>query len=159
MRRVTINDMKVFFGADHRGFDLKNRLYKRLKVQGHEVVDCGPEELSPQDDYPDYAEKVAKKVAAEAGSLGILLCGSGVGVAVAANKVRGARAAIGYRAEEVTHGRARDNINVLALSSDYLSPEDAFALADLFISTPFGGEERDVRRLEKITGIEMRQSS
>jgi len=146
--------VKIFIGADHRGFSLKNLLYKRLLAQGHDVVDCGPTRLDPQDDYPDYALKVAQSVATPADTRGILVCGSGVGMDIVANKVRGVRATVGFRASEITHARARDNINIIALSSDLLSTEEAEALVELFLVTPFGGEERDMRRQEKIKQIE-----
>lgn len=146
--------MKVFIGADHRGFALKNFLAKRLAAQGHNVEDCGPARLDPEDDYPDYALRVARGVAGHLGARGILVCGSGVGMDVVANKVRGVRATLGYSADEVAHGRARDDINVLALSADRLEPAEAEALAELFLMTPFGAAERDVRRQRKIAGIE-----
>jgi ribose 5-phosphate isomerase B len=146
--------MKVFLGADHRGFALKNQLGKYLSAHGHEVVDMGPHEESPADDYPDYAYKVAQKVAATDAGRGILVCGSGVGMDIVANKVRGVRATVGYKADEVAHGRARDDINVLALSADTLEPQDAESLVELFLMTPFGGAERDMRRQEKIKDIE-----
>jgi ribose 5-phosphate isomerase B len=146
--------MKIFIGADHRGFGLKNVLYKRLLAQGHIVTDCGPERLDPEDDYPDYAQKVAQGVAGQLDARGILICGSGVGMDVVANKVRGVRATVGYKAEEIAHGRARDNINVLALSADTLDPAQAEALCELFLMTPFGNAERDVRRQNKIAAIE-----
>ena len=146
--------MKVFIGADHRGFALKNILYKQLVARGHEAVDCGPHKLDPQDDCPDYALKVAEGVAQNEGSRGILLCGSGVGMDVVANKVRGVRATVGYKSDEVVHGRARDDINVLALAADSLSSESAEALVELFLMTPFGGEERDLRRQKEIEEIE-----
>ena len=146
--------MKIFIGADHRGFALKNILYKQLVVRGHEVVDCGPQQLDPEDDYPDYAQKVAEGVAAHQEGRGILLCGSGVGMNVVANKVRGVRATVGYKSDEVVHGRARDNVNVLSLSADTLSVDAAEALVELFLMTPFGGAERDVRRQRKISDLE-----
>lgn len=146
--------MRVFLGADHRGFALKNLLYKQLTARGHEAVDCGPTRLNPEDDYPDYALKVAENVAKNPESRGLLICGSGVGMDVVANKVRGARATVGYSANEVAHGRARDDINVLCLSADALSPADAEALVELFLMTPFGKAERDMRRQHKIADIE-----
>lgn len=146
--------MQVFIGADHRGFERKAQLYKWLRAQGHEVVDCGAHKLIPDDDYPDYALKVAREVAAHEGSRGVLVCGSGVGMDVVANKVRGVRATVGYKADEVVHGRARDDLNVLALSADMLSDADAQALVELFLMTPFGGEARDKRRQDKIAAAE-----
>ncbi len=146
--------MKIFIGADHRGFGLKGLLYKQLAARGHDVTDCGPHALDTDDDYPDYALKVAQGVAGHLGARGILVCGSGVGMDVVANKVRGVRATVGYKAEEITHGRARDDINVLALSADTLDPAQAEALVELFLITPFGAAERDVRRQKKIAAIE-----
>lgn len=146
--------MKIFIGADHRGFALKNLLYKQLVARGHEVVDCGPQRLDPGDDYPDFALKVAEGVAATPGSRGVLVCGSGMGMDVAANKVRGVRATVGYSADAITHARTHDDINTLALAADVLPPETAGAWVELFLMTPFGGEERNVRRLQKIAGIE-----
>ena len=149
--------MQVYVGADHRGFELKNQIYKWLRSHGYEAVDCGATKLTPDDDYPDYAAKVAREVAAHDGSRGVLICGSGVGMDVVANKVRGVRATVGYKADEVVHGRARDDINVLALSADSLSARDAESLVELFLMTPFGGEPRDQRRQEKIKALESEQ--
>jgi ribose 5-phosphate isomerase B len=146
--------VKIFLGADHRGFELKKGLYKWLAAKGHEVVDCGPHEKDPEDDYPDYALKVAQGVAQTPDSRGVLICGSGVGMDVVANKVRGARATVGYKSDEVAHGRARDDINVLCLSSDSLAPIEAEGLVELFLITPFGGAGRDLRRQQKIAAIE-----
>ena len=148
--------MKVFLGADHRGFALKQLLYKYLRAHGHEAIDCGPSQETPGDDYPDYALKVAQKVADTEQGRGVLVCSSGVGMDVVANKVRGVRATVGYKADEVAHGRARDDINVLCLSADTLAERDAEALVELFLMTPFGGAERDVRRQQKIADIEAR---
>lgn len=146
--------MKIFLGADHRGFTLKNSLFKSLMARGHEVVDCGPHSLDKNDDYPDYAVKVAENVARNPGSRGILLCGSGMGMDVAANKVRGIRATIGYGADAVTHARAHDDVNVLTLAADTLYPEEAEARAELFLMTPFSNDDRQLRRLRKIAAIE-----
>lgn len=146
--------MKVFLGADHRGFALKQLLVTYLKAHGHEVVDCGPPTLDPQDDYPDYALTVAQAVAGEPESRGMLLCGSGMGMDVVANKVKGVRATVGYGADAIVHARSHDDINVLTLPADTLLPEEAEARAELFLMTPFGGEERNMRRLAKIAAIE-----
>ncbi len=147
-------EVKIFIGADHRGFALKNTIYKQLVSHGHEVVDCGPRTLDPQDDYPDFALKVAEGVSKTPESRGILLCGSGMGMDVVANKVRGVRATVGYGADAITHARSHDDINVLTLAADILMPEEAEARIELFLMTPFGGEERNARRLKKITDIE-----
>lgn len=146
--------MKVFIGADHRGFALKNALAKWLAAHGYSVGDCGPAALNPEDDYPDYALRVAQSVAGFAGARGVLVCGSGVGMDVVANKVRGVRATLGFAPDEIVHGRARDDINVLTLPADKLEPHDAEALVELFLMTPFGAAERDMRRQKKIADIE-----
>lgn len=146
--------VKIFIGADHRGFALKNVLYKQLLSRGHEVTDCGAHSLDSKDDYPDFALKAAQGVAQNQGSFGILLCGSGMGMDVAANKVRGVRATVGYSPDSITHARSHDDINILTLPSDILSADTAEAYIELFLMTPFGGEERNVRRLKKIANIE-----
>jgi ribose 5-phosphate isomerase B len=146
--------VKIFIGADHRGFALKQALYKHLIGHGHEVTDVGAHGLNTKDDYPDFALKVAQGVAQHAGSYGILLCGSGMGMDVVANKVRGVRATVGYSADSITHARSHDDINVLTLAADVLAPHDAEAFVELFLITPFGGDERNVRRLKKIAAIE-----
>ncbi len=146
--------MKIFIGADHGGYALKNILYKQLVAKGHSVTDCGPQVLNPEDDYPDYARKVAEGVAKNAGSRGVLLCRSGLGVGVVANKVRGVRAGLGLSANAVMHGRVNDDLNVLTLAADAITEHDAEAFVELFLITPFGGEERNVRRLQKIADLE-----
>ena len=145
---------KVFIAADHRGYALKERLKTYLGNKGFVVEDKGAFEEDPNDDYPDFALPVARAVAADPESRGILLCGSGMGMDVAANKVRGVRATVGYSSESVVHARAHDDINVITLAADVENEADAERLADLFLATPFSGEERHVRRLEKIAAIE-----
>lgn len=149
--------MKVFIGADHRGFKLKESLKEHLLSRGVEVGDGGAVALDPQDDYPDFAYRVARAVAREPGSFGVLLCGSGMGMDVVANKVRGVRATVGYSKESIMHARARDDINVLTLPADVLTESQAAALVNLFLATPFGGEERDRRRLAKVAAVEERE--
>jgi ribose 5-phosphate isomerase B len=146
--------MKVFIGADHRGYQLKNNLYKWLRTKGYDAVDCGPHELKADDDYPDFALSVGEGVARHEGSRGVLMCGSGVGMDIVANKVRGVRATLGLNADTVVHGRARDDINVLVMSADLLDAPAAESLMELFLMTPFGAAERDLRRQRKIADIE-----
>lgn len=147
--------MIIYIGADHRGFQLKETLKDWLEGQGHEVVDCGNTVYDLDDDYPDYTFPVAVQVAADTSTKGVVICGSGVGVAIAANKVDGIRAASALSEEEVRHGRKHDAINILALSADYTSVDQAKALVDTFLKTPFEAEEqRFIRRFQKIENYE-----
>lgn len=142
--------MKVFIGADHRGFELKNRLKTWLVSEGYNVTDCGNTAYEKDDDFPDFSFAVADNVAKTPESRGIVICGSGGGVVIAANKVRGIRCATGVIPAEVRHNRAHDNINVLALSADYLSEDEAIDLVRVFLNTSFLGDARLLRRLKKI---------
>lgn len=149
--------MTVYLGADHRGFALKGRLAEFLKDQGHEVVDCGAAVYDAADDYPDFAAEVARQVSRDpAGRRGVVICGSGGGVGIVANKLSGVRAVLGLSGEQVSAIRRDEDANVLALASDFTSPEDAEKMLHLFLSTPFSGEERHKRRLAKISAIEER---
>lgn len=142
--------MKIFIGGDHRGFVLKGKLKVWLTGLHHEVVDCGAGTLNPADDYPDFAFKVAESVVSEPGSRGIVICGSGIGVTIAANKIRGARCSPGLSPAEIRRGREDDDTNILALSADYLSETEAREMINAFLGTTFKSEERHVRRLKKI---------
>jgi ribose 5-phosphate isomerase B len=147
--------MVIYFGADHRGFKLKETLKDFLHGQGYEVADLGAATYEQGDDYPDFAAAVAKKVSAEPeGDRGILICGSGIGMDVVANKFRGVRAAVAISADQIYSARHDDNANVLSLASDFISEEDAKKIAGVFVATPFSGEERHRRRLNKISQIE-----
>lgn len=142
--------MNIFIGADHRGFRLKEELRIWLIQSGYEVTDLGAADLLPTDDYPDYAVAVAQKVITTEDSKGIVICGSGVGVDIVANKVKGIRSALGSSVEEIKSGREDDDINVLALGADYTDFEKAKLLIKTFLETPFKNEERYLRRIEKI---------
>lgn len=143
--------MKVFIGADHRGFNLKEKAKNWLT--DHLVEDVGALELNPQDDYPLYAGRVAARVAAGDG-VGILICGTGVGVDVVANKFDGVRAGLGKAAEQVKAGRNDDDMNVLVIAADYTKDEEAHEMINAFLETEFSGEERFKRRLHDIEEIE-----
>lgn len=146
--------MKLFIGAAHRGFELKEHLEVWLKEEGHEVVDCGNTKYDPEDDFPDFALAVAQKVQQDLNSRGIVICGSGAGVNIAANKVKGIRASTGINAAEVKHAREHDDLNVLAISSEHSSFQEAQEMIVAFLTTPFGSEERFIRRLAKIREYE-----
>ncbi|HLB60588.1 MAG: hypothetical protein A3D44_00010 [Candidatus Staskawiczbacteria bacterium RIFCSPHIGHO2_02_FULL_42_22] len=146
--------MKVYVGADHRGFALKEKLKDWLSEKGYTVVDCGNTVHDPDDDYPDFASAVAKNVRKNHEDRGIVICGSAMGVGITANKFKGIRCGVGINVEDVHHGRDHDDINVLGLSSDYVDPEVSLEMTTMFLETPFNQGERHVRRLKKIEKIE-----
>ena len=141
--------MKIYLGSDHRGFALKNKLIEYLSLQ-HEAIDCGNTVFDPKDDYPDFAKAVADKVIHDPSSLGIVICGSGIGVCMATNRIKGARCGLGFDQNQVKHAREKDHINMLALSSDYLDFEENKAIVDAFLSSKELDDERYFRRINKI---------
>ena len=145
--------MTVFIGADHRWFVLKEQLRAWLSEQGYTVVDCGAYEHNPGDDFPEYAHAVATNVAEKEDGKGIVICGSGVGVDIVANKVKGIRAAIGFDETQVKEAREDDDLNVLALASDVISEELAKQLVDIFLNTNYVQSERHERRVEKMETV------
>ncbi|OGM27986.1 hypothetical protein A3D00_04560 [Candidatus Woesebacteria bacterium RIFCSPHIGHO2_02_FULL_38_9] len=146
--------MKVYIGADHRGYELKGKIKSWLVLWGYKFEDLGAHELDLDDDYTLYAEKVGSVVGRDHGVKGILLCGSGVGVEVVANKFDGVRASIGKSVEQVIAGRRDDNMNVLVLAADYTQEDEAKKMLKVFLKTEFSGKARYKRRLEDIKRIE-----
>lgn len=146
--------LKVYLGADHRGFGLKEKIARWLFESGREFTDLGADILDPKDDYPIYAERVASMVANNKNSLGILLCGSGVGVEVAANKIDGVRAGIGKSPGQVKAGRNDDNMNILVLAADFTEDEEAKRMVEVFLKTKFEAKERFKKRIEDIKRLE-----
>ena len=146
--------MVIYIGSDHRGFDHKKVLKEYLAGLGYTVVDMGNENYDEHDDYPDFAEKVAKKISTEGGK-GILICGSGAGVDIVANKFPGIRSSLVFNTEQAMDVRADDDANVLSLAADYVSTENAKKISSLWLSTEFSGEERFKRRLKKIEQLEI----
>ena len=146
--------MKVFIGADHRGFELKNKLVDWLKTNGYEAEDCGAFSLDPHDDYPDFAEIVGENVSSNKDSRGILICRSGVGVDIVANKNLNIRCGLGFNAEQIRKTRNDDNINVLALAADFTDTETARELVKVFLQTDYQQTENHQRRIEKIKKLE-----
>ncbi len=142
--------MTVYIGADHRGFHLKEKLKAWLLEQKHEVLDCGNSYHDPDDDFPDFSFAVSDRVIKDPGSRGIVICGSGGGVTIAANKVKGIRCAAAVHVADVKHNRQSNDINVLALSADHTDADEAKELVRAFLTTEFVGEDRHVRRLNKI---------
>jgi ribose 5-phosphate isomerase B len=147
--------MRVAVGSDHAGFPLKDAVVAELRRLGHAVVDKGTFDTAPVD-YPDYAEAVALAVVGGEAERGVLLCGSGVGASVAANKVPGIRAAVCHDTYSAHQGVEHDDMNVLVLGARVIGPELALEAVRAFIGARFSGEERHVRRLHKVLAIEER---
>ncbi len=146
--------MIISIGADHAGFEMKKQLIEVVKNLGHEVHDVGTFEPGKPDDYPDYATLVAEEVRSGGADRGILVCGSGVGVSVAANKFKGIRAGLCHDHYSAHQGVEHDDMNVLVLGSRIIGPMAAQDSTEAFLKARFSGEERHVRRLNKVKGIE-----
>jgi ribose 5-phosphate isomerase B len=148
--------LKVYIAADHAGFHLKEKLKSWLHQQNINYEDLGNLVLNPKDDYPDFAEKLAKKVVAEK-ALGVLVCGSAQGMCIAANKVKGARAVVPFSLKEARLSKEHNDANILCLSGWYNSYHYATRILKTFMGTSFSKEERHVRRLNKIKKIEQKK--
>ena len=146
--------MKVYLGSDHRGYELKEKIFQLLIDKEYDVEDMGAYEYEEGDDYTKYAEKVASIVGENKETFGILLCGSGVGVDVVANKFDGVRASIAKTNDQVRAGRNDDDMNVLVIAADYTDEDDANNMIETFLKTPFSGKKRYKNRLEEIRRIE-----
>lgn len=145
--------MRVAIGSDHAGFRYKEDLAERMREAGHEVLDLGTDSEASAD-YPDYAHAVARAVREGLADRGVLVCGSAVGVAVAANKVPGVRAATCHDCYSARQGVEHDDLNVLCLGQRVIGIELARAVVEAFLSARFSGAERHARRLEKVLDIE-----
>ncbi len=142
--------MKIFIGADHRGFELKSKLIDWLKSNGYEIEDCGAFEYNKDDDASDFSSEVARKIQDQTESFGIVICGSGAAVDIAANRFRGVRCGLGFEKGQVEHMRGWDHINILALPADNLDYETAKELVETFLKTAPKQEERMLRRVKKL---------
>ncbi len=138
--------MKIFLGADHNGFDLKEQIHAYLLEAGHEVVDKGDAKLDKDDDFPTYAARVASEVLAHRDTFGILFCGSGQGVCMAANRFKGIRASLAWNEDAAYEARDDDDSNILCLPARQLDYRDAREIVDTFLKTPFSGAARYKRR-------------
>ena len=154
-----MDPMRIAFAADHAGADLKDELLVRLLAAGlgHELVDLGGDGSDPTDDYPDFAQRLGNAIVAGEADRGILICGSGVGASVAANKIRGIRAAVCHDTYSAHQGVEHDDMNVLTLGARVIGPEPAFECVLAFIGATFSGEVRHQRRLDKVLAIEANQ--
>ena len=146
--------MRVAIGADHGGFELKQRLVQVLRDGGHDVLDLGADAIDPADDYPDYARAVGRAVVEGKAERGILVCGSGAGASIAANKIRGIRAALAHDTYTAHQMVEHDNANVCCLGARVIGPELAAEVVRVFVGARFTGEERHVRRLAKVAAME-----
>ncbi len=146
--------MKIAIACDHGGYPLKNPLAQLMRSLGHEVLDLGAHELNAKDDYPDFARYVGQAIQHGQADRGVLLCGSGVGASVAANKQRGIRAAVCHDTYSAGQGVEHDDMNVLCLGSRIVGEAVAGELVKAFVKANFSGEQRHVRRLEKVNAIE-----
>jgi len=147
--------MRIAVGADHAGFALKQLLAGELRGLGHDVLDLGTDSEKPVD-YPDFAEAVGKAVREKRSDRGIVICGSGVGASVAANKLPGIRAAVCHDTYSAAQGVEHDDMNVLVLGSRVIGPALAHELVRAFLGATFSGAERHVRRLGKVRDLERR---
>ncbi len=146
--------MNISIGADHAGYNMKGQLTELAQKLGHTVHDVGTFEPDKPDDYPDYAVLVAEEVRSGKAERGILVCGSGVGVSVAANKFKGIRAGLCHDHYSAHQGVEHDDMNILVLGARIIGPMMAEDATEAFLKASFSGEERHVRRLNKVKGIE-----
>jgi ribose 5-phosphate isomerase B len=146
--------MRIHIGSDHAGLELKAALVNYLESKGHSVTDHGPFEFDAVDDYPDFCIPAAIATVADPGSLGIVLGGSGNGEQIAANKVKGVRAALAWSIETAQLAKEHNNANVVGIGGRMHSIDECKGIIDAFIETPFSNDERHVRRINKITKYE-----
>lgn len=144
----------VYLASDHGGYNLKEELKPWLEEKGLTVEDLGAFDLNPQDDYPDFVLPLAQKVASNQNSKGIILGRSGNGEAIAANKVKSVRAVLCFNEKMAQMAREHNDANIISLGADYLEPEKMKLIVQVFLETPFPGEERHLRRLQKIRDFE-----
>lgn len=146
--------MRVFIGTDHAGLEFKEHLKKALADAGYEPVDCGAFEYDAQDDYPPFCFEVGERTVAEPGSLGVVIGGSGNGEQIAANKVRGIRAALVWSMDTAILARQHNDANVISIGARQHTVEEAIRYIDAFIAEPFSGDERHVRRIAQLAEYE-----
>ncbi|GAA3746844.1 ribose 5-phosphate isomerase B [Spinactinospora alkalitolerans] len=146
--------MRVYLGSDHAGFELKEHLVSWLKEQGHEVVDAGPAGYDAADDYPPFVLRAAEGVAGDEGALGVVIGGSGNGEQMAANKVKGVRAALVWSTETAELAREHNNANVVSIGARMHSAQEATRFTEAFLATAYSGEERHTRRIDMLSRYE-----
>jgi ribose 5-phosphate isomerase B len=150
----TLLFVRVYLGSDHAGFELKNHLVDHLKGQGHDVTDVGPRVYDAEDDYPAYCVEAARRVVADEGSLGVVIGGSGNGEQIAANKVPGARCALGWNTETATLARQHNNAQLIGIGARMTTVDEALAIVDAFLSAQWSKAERHQRRIDILAEYE-----
>ncbi len=146
--------MRVYLGSDHAGFELKTHLAGYFGTRGYEVVDVGPHTYQADDDYPAYCIATGLRVVGDPGSLGVVIGGSGNGEQIAANKVVGVRAALAWNPETARLAREHNDANIVAIGARQHPLDEATALVETFLATPFSGDKRHARRIEQVAGYE-----
>ncbi len=146
--------MRVHIGTDHAGFELKNFMVAELTKAGYEVIDHGPQTYDAEDDYPAFCIAAGEAMMADAGSLAVVIGGSGNGEQIAANKVPGTRAALAYDVDTARLAREHNDANVISLGARMHTEDEALSLVKLFLETPFSGEERHARRIAQLADYE-----
>lgn len=147
--------MKIVIGSDHAGFNYKSRLIELVKSMGHTVLDIGTDSCQSVD-YPDFGEKGARAVACGKADIGILICGTGIGMDMVANKIKGIRSAVCWNEETARFARDHNFANILCLGTRFLSLEKCIEITKIFINTPVSDEKRHIRRVNKIMKVEER---
>ncbi len=145
--------MIIVLGSDHAGYQLKQDLIEQVRALGHQIIDCGTDSCAPVD-YPDFAQKVGQAVIEKQAERGILICGSGAGASIAANKIRGVRAALAHDHYTAHQAVEHDDANVLVLGARIIGVAVAHELVEAFLAAQFSGEERHLRRLNKVLALE-----
>ncbi|MDZ5445796.1 ribose-5-phosphate isomerase [Micromonospora sp. 4G57] len=146
--------MRVYLGSDHAGFELKVHLANHLATQGYEVVDVGPHAFDPDDDYPAFCLHTGDRVVNDPGSLGVVIGGSGNGEQIAANKVAGVRAALAWNIDTAQLAREHNDANIIAVGARQHTLDEATALVEAFLTTPFSGNPRHSRRVAQVASYE-----
>ncbi len=148
--------MKIYLASDHAGFELKEQIKNFLKEKNYDIEDCGAFSFAEGDDYPDFIKPAAMKVSQDASSFGVIFGKSGAGEAIVANKFKNVRAVQGFSEENVRLSREHNNANILSLGSEFVDFDKAKLFVDVFLQTAFSGEERHLRRINKIKEIEQK---
>ena len=146
--------MRVYLGSDHAGFELKVHLAGHLVKRGYELIDVGPRDYDPDDDYPAFCLYTGDRVVANPGSLGVVIGGSGNGEQIAANKIVGVRAALAWSIETAQLARQHNDANVVAVGARQHTLDEATAIVEAFLATPFSGNERHMRRIAQVAAYE-----
>ncbi|MFI7429861.1 ribose-5-phosphate isomerase [Micromonospora sp. NPDC049836] len=146
--------MRVYLGSDHAGFELKVHLANHLATQGYEVVDVGPHAFDPDDDYPAFCLHTGQRVVDDPASLGVVIGGSGNGEQIAANKIAGVRAALAWNVDTAQLAREHNDANVIAVGARQHTLDEATALVEAFLTTPFSGNPRHARRITQVAEYE-----